>query len=184
MSSAEQSQGLQIQASRLPSPLFALLSKRKYFEHFMGTWGGEEGSGRGFIQEKQPPRRILPRKPKGGGQEGSPLSMAKEEPEGHRSQEGSRSIVHGGRDRSAMRSHQITSRGSPFPQPTKASFPAAVAASAAGAAPEPPAHPFTPTEANSSIFLRTRGLIHLFISKSSDFSVHSFILLLVHSFIH
>lgn len=82
MSSAEQSQGLQIQASRLPSPLFALLSKRKYFEHFMGTWGGEEGSGRGFIQEKQPPRRILPRKPKGGGQEGSPLSMAKEEPEG------------------------------------------------------------------------------------------------------
>lgn len=27
-------------------PLFALLSKRKYFEHFMGTWGGEEGSGK------------------------------------------------------------------------------------------------------------------------------------------
>lgn len=44
----------------------------------MGTWGGEEGSERGFIQKKQPPRRILPRKPKGGGQEGSPLSVARD----------------------------------------------------------------------------------------------------------
>ena len=75
---AERSQGLHIQGSRLLSPLFVLLSKRKYFEHFMGTWGGEEGSERGFIQKKQPPRRILPRKPKGGGQEGSPLSVARD----------------------------------------------------------------------------------------------------------
>lgn len=92
--SAEQGQGLQIQASRLSLPLFALLSKRKYFEHFMGTWGGEEGSGRGFIQEKQLPRRVLPRKPKGGGQEDSPPSLAEDgNLRGHRSLERSQSAV-------------------------------------------------------------------------------------------
>lgn len=143
---AEQSQGLQTQASRLPSPLFALLSKRKYFEHFMGTWGGEEGSGRGSIQEKQPPRRLLPRKPKGGGQEGSPLSGQGWSLRRHGSQEGSQGAVHGRRDPLTRGVSPHNEPGKPLSPSVQASFPAvAAAASAPGATPEP-AHPFTPTE--------------------------------------
>ena len=62
----------------------------------MGTWGGEEGPERGFIQKKQPPRRILPRKPKGGGQEGSPLSVARDGSlRGHHSPERRQRAVRG-----------------------------------------------------------------------------------------
>lgn len=78
----------------------------------MGTWGGEEGSGRGFIQEKQPPRRLLPRKPKGGGQEGSPLSGQGRSLRRHGSQEGSQGAVYGRRD-------PLTSGASPHNEPGK-----------------------------------------------------------------
>lgn len=136
-------------------PLFALLSKRKYFEHFMGTWGEEEGSGRGFIQEKQPPRRILPRKPKGGGQEGSPLSLAKDGSlRGHRSQERrQRTVCAWGKGPCCpLGPPRIMSQDSPLPQSLRASFSAA----AAGFAPR--AHlrtPSSPTHSHWATFIHS-----------------------------
>ena len=146
---AERSQGLQIQGSRLLSPLFVLLSKRKYFEHFMGTWGGEEGPERGFIQKKQPPRRILPRKHKGGGQEGSPLSVARDGSlRGHHSPERRQRAVRGEGTSWPTGSSLDTEQRQPPSLAIKASFPV-TAASSPGVTPETPSSPLTPTGASS-----------------------------------
>lgn len=182
--SVEQGQGLKIQASRLPLPLFALLSKRKYFEHFMRTWGGEEGSGRGFIQKKQPLWRILPRKPKGGGQEGSPLCLAKDGSlKGHRSQERRQSTVcaWGKGPRHPLGPPQIMSQDSLFPSPSKPPSLPLLWPMNPGPTPGPPS---SPTHSHSSKFIYSLmpSLTHSFISTSSHSSVHSFPHWCIHSF--
>ena len=105
----------------------------------MGTWGREEGSERGFVQKKHAPRRTLPRKPK-GGQEGSPLSMAKDGSlRGHQSPERRQRAVHGEGTPWPAGSSRDNEPWQPLSKAVKASFPAAAASAPRGHPKTPPA---------------------------------------------